>query len=123
MSLQIIFQLQIVLGYAACLLCFGAYFWPRPESMNRLAVHRAIATLHSFRFFGFAVILAGVAGPNLPEGFATFAPTETSQPEYSPSWRFSRLGSVRSFGCSSLLLISWGRLTFSSTITTPPRSI
>ena len=33
----------------------------------------AIATLHSFRFFGLVFILPGVVGPNLPASFATFA--------------------------------------------------
>src|SRR5262249_23135703 len=35
--------------------------------------HRAIATLHSFRFFGLVFILPGVVGPNLPADFATAA--------------------------------------------------
>ena len=34
---------------------------------------RAIATLHSFRFFGLVFILPGIVSPNLPAGFATFA--------------------------------------------------
>jgi hypothetical protein len=41
--------------------------------MDRVEVQRAIATLHSFRFFGLAFILPGVVGPNLPAGFASFA--------------------------------------------------
>jgi hypothetical protein len=41
--------------------------------MNRVEAHRAIATLHSFRFFGLVFILPGVIGPNLPAGFAAFA--------------------------------------------------
>ena len=41
--------------------------------MGRVEAHRAIATLHSFRFFGLVFILPGVVGPNLPAGFATFA--------------------------------------------------
>jgi hypothetical protein len=40
--------------------------------MDRVEAHRAIATLHSFRFFGLVFILPGVVG-NLPAGFATFA--------------------------------------------------
>ena len=55
------------------LLCFGAYIWPRLKSMDRVGAHRAIATLHSFRFFGLVFILPGVVGPDLPAGFATFA--------------------------------------------------
>lgn len=38
-----------------------------------IAAQRAIATLHSFRFFGLVFILPGFVGPNLPAGFATFA--------------------------------------------------
>jgi hypothetical protein len=41
--------------------------------MDRVEAHRAIATLHSFRFFGLVFILPGVVGPNLPAGFAVFA--------------------------------------------------
>jgi hypothetical protein len=41
--------------------------------MDRVAAHRAIATLHSFRFFGLVFILPGVVGANLPASFATFA--------------------------------------------------
>ena len=41
--------------------------------MDRVEAHRAIATLHSFRFFGLVFILPGVVGPNLPVGFAPFA--------------------------------------------------
>src|SRR5258708_190628 len=70
---QIVFQLHLVLGYVAWLLCFGAYFWPRLKAMDRVEAHRAIATLHSFRFFGLVFILPGVVGPNLPAGFATFS--------------------------------------------------
>jgi hypothetical protein len=41
--------------------------------MDRVDAQRAIATLHSFRFFGLVFILPGIVGPNLPAGFATFA--------------------------------------------------
>ena len=70
---QIIFQLQLVLGYVACLLCFSAYVFPRLKRMDPVDAQRAIATLHSFRFFGLVFILPGIVGPNLPAGFATFA--------------------------------------------------
>ena len=73
MTPQIIFQLQLVLGYVACLLCFSAYIYPRLKRMDRVDAQRAIATLHSFRFFGLVFILPGVVGPNLPAAFATFA--------------------------------------------------
>ncbi|MGC1460710.1 MAG: hypothetical protein WA802_00825 [Terracidiphilus sp.] len=41
--------------------------------MSRINAHRAIATLHSFRFFGLVFLLPGVVGPNLPASFSTFA--------------------------------------------------
>jgi hypothetical protein len=73
MSPATIFQVHLVLGYVPWLLCFGAYVWPRLKSMDRVEAQRAIATLHSFRFFGLVFIVRGVVGPNLPAGFATFA--------------------------------------------------
>jgi hypothetical protein len=60
------------LGYAAWLLCFGTYIWPKLKAMSRFEAQRAIATLHSFRFFGLVFILPGVVG-TLPTGFAAFA--------------------------------------------------
>jgi hypothetical protein len=72
MSAEIIFGLQLILGYIAWLLCFGVYVMPRLKSMEPIAAQRAIATLHSFRFFGLVFILPGVVG-NLPAGFSTFA--------------------------------------------------
>jgi hypothetical protein len=68
-----LFQIHLVLGYLAWLLCFGAYVWPWLKSMDRAEAQRAIATLHSFRFFGLVFILPGVVGSNLPAGFAPFA--------------------------------------------------
>ena len=73
MSPEILFPLQLVLGYVTWLLCFGAYVLPRLTSMDRVDAQRAIATLHSFRFFGLVFILPGVVGPNLPAEFAVFA--------------------------------------------------
>jgi hypothetical protein len=73
MSPQTIFAVQSVLGYLAWLLCFGAYVWPRLNSMHLVTAQRAIATLHSFRFFGLVVILPGVVGPNLPPSLANVA--------------------------------------------------
>ena len=74
MSQATVFQIHLVLGYLPWLLCFGAYIvamvqvaGPGPEAQ------RAIATFHSFRFFGLVFIIPGVVGPNLPAGFATFA--------------------------------------------------
>jgi hypothetical protein len=73
MSPATIFQIHLVLGYVPWLLCVGAYIWPWLKSMDRIDAQRAIATLHSFRFFGLVFILPGVVGANLPAGFATFA--------------------------------------------------
>jgi len=73
MSPETLFRIHLVFGYVAWLLCFGAYIWPWLKAMDRLEAHRAIATLHSFRFFGLVFILPGVVGPNLPASFATFA--------------------------------------------------
>ena len=41
--------------------------------MEWVESQRAIATLHSFRFFGLVFILPGVIGPSLPASFAEFA--------------------------------------------------
>jgi hypothetical protein len=73
MSPATIFQIHLVLGYVPWLLCFGAYLWPRLKSMDRAEAQRAIATLHSFRFFGLVFLVPGVVGANLPAGFAAFA--------------------------------------------------
>jgi hypothetical protein len=73
MSPTIIFNIHLVLGYAAWLLCFGAYAWPRLKTMDLVEAQRAIATLHSFRFFGLVFMLPGIVSPSLPAGFAIFA--------------------------------------------------
>jgi hypothetical protein len=73
MSPAVVFQIHLVLGYVPWLLCFGAYVWPKLKAMDQVEAQRAIATLHSFRFFGLVFIIPGVVGPNLPAGFATFA--------------------------------------------------
>jgi hypothetical protein len=70
---QLIFLLQLVLGYVACLLCFSTYILPGLKSMDRFNAQRVIATFHSFRFFGLVFIMPGLVGPNLPAGFAAFA--------------------------------------------------
>ena len=73
MSPAAIFQTQLVLGYVPWLLCFGAYIWPRLKAMDPIQAQRAIAALHSFRFFGLAFLLPGVTGQHLPAGFAVFS--------------------------------------------------
>ena len=72
MSTETIFRLHLILGYVAWLLCFRVYLFPRLKSMGQFEAHRAIATLHSFRFFGLVFILPGFVG-NPPAGFAPFA--------------------------------------------------
>jgi hypothetical protein len=73
MSSETIFQMHLALGSVAWLLCFRAYILPRFQAMDRVEAHRAIATLHSFRFFGLVFILPGVVGPHLQPDFASFA--------------------------------------------------
>jgi hypothetical protein len=73
MSPTTIFQLHLVLGYVAWLLCFAVYAWPKLKTMDRVDAQRAIATLHSFRFFGLVFLIPGVVGQNLPASFAAFA--------------------------------------------------
>lgn len=73
MSPETLFRTHLVLGYVAWLLCFGAYLWPKLKSMDPVSAQRAIATLHSFRFFGLVFILPGVVGPNLPASFTVFS--------------------------------------------------
>jgi hypothetical protein len=65
--------MQTALSYVAWLLCFRTYIWPRLKSMDAVQAQRAIATLHSFRFFGLVFVLPGIVGANLPAGFGPFA--------------------------------------------------
>lgn len=69
----IVFQTQLVLGYVAWLACFRIYVLPKLASMPRMQAQRAIAALHSFRFFGLVFIVPGVVGPSLPGQFSQFA--------------------------------------------------
>src|SRR5712692_3006027 len=73
MSPENLFRIHLVLGYVAWALCFGAYVWPRLKAIDWVSAQRAIATLHSFRFFGLVFILPGIVGPNLPASFTVFA--------------------------------------------------
>jgi hypothetical protein len=73
MSPALIFILQLVIGYVAWLLCTSVYILPKLKAMDRIDAQRAIATLHSFRFFGLVFILPGVVGNHLPAGFPAFA--------------------------------------------------
>src|SRR5580698_9165884 len=69
----LLFLIHLLFGYLAWTLCFLTYLLPKLKSMTPFEAHRAIATLHSFRFFGLVFILPGVVGENLPAGFAAFA--------------------------------------------------
>lgn len=71
MSAKEIFNIDIALGYLAAALCMVTYVWPRLRAMDRVQAHRAIATFHSFRFFGLVFLLPGFVGLNLPQRFAT----------------------------------------------------
>jgi hypothetical protein len=73
MSPETVFRIHLVLGYIAWLLCFGTYVWPWLKAMDRFEAQRAIATLHSFRFFGLVFLLPGVIGLGLPASFGAFA--------------------------------------------------
>lgn len=72
MTPETIFRIHLILGYVAWLLFFGAYVMPRLKSVGWVDAQRAIATIHSFRFFGLVFILPGVVG-TLPASFARFA--------------------------------------------------
>ena len=73
MSQELLFQLHLVLGYVAWLLCFGAYAWPRLKAMDPFGAQRASATVYICRWGVRGVILPGVVGPHLPNSFAEFA--------------------------------------------------
>jgi len=73
MTPELIFQLHLVLGYVAWLLFFSVHAFPKLKAMDRVEALRAIATLHSFRFFGLVFILPGVVGADLPASFTGFA--------------------------------------------------
>jgi hypothetical protein len=73
MSPAIIFPIHLVLGYVPWLICLRSYVWPRLKAVDAMEAHRAIAALHSFRFFGLVFLVPGVVSPDLPSGFAVFA--------------------------------------------------
>jgi hypothetical protein len=73
MSTEVVFQIHLVSGYVAWALCFGAFIVPWLRTVPRITAFRAMAALHSFRFFGLAFMVPGVVGANLPPGFTTFA--------------------------------------------------
>lgn len=73
MSQETIFRMHLILGYVAWLLCFRVYLWPKLKSLNPVEAQRAIATLHSFRFFGMVFMVPGFVSPSLPASFAAFA--------------------------------------------------
>jgi hypothetical protein len=77
MSPSTIFNLHLILGYVAWLLCFRAYLLPRLKSLDQASASRH-AILHSFRFFG------------LVFNFYLY-PSRRSRPEPARRW----LGHVR----------------------------
>lgn len=70
MAPQAIFLIDMSLGYLAWGLCVAVYVWPWLKAMDRVAAQRAIATFHSFRFFGLVFLLPGFVGQHLLQGFA-----------------------------------------------------
>ncbi len=87
MSPATIFRIQLVLGYVPWLLFLGAYVWPRLKTMDQVEAQRAIATLHSFRFFGLVFILPGFVGPICRRGSPRLPLMATSRPGCWPCWR------------------------------------
>jgi hypothetical protein len=73
MSPERIFQVQMVLGYVPWLFFLTIYVLPRLKAVDTAEIQRAIAVLHSFRFFGLVFLVPGVVGANLPATFATFS--------------------------------------------------
>lgn len=73
MSTAHIFQLSLILGYVPWLFFLGLYVMPRIKTVDPADVQRAIALLHSFRFFGLVFLVPGVVGAGLPAGFAASA--------------------------------------------------
>jgi hypothetical protein len=73
MSPQIIFPVDLVLGYVAWFLCFRTYIWPKLGALDSVDAQRAIATFHSFRFIGLVFLVPGVVGPHMPANFAVFS--------------------------------------------------
>lgn len=73
MQAKDIFNIDMALGYLAWALLIATYIWPRLRAMERVEAQRAIATFHSFRFFGLIFLLPGFVGPDLPEGWAAQA--------------------------------------------------
>jgi hypothetical protein len=73
MSTENLFRVHLILGYVAWLPIYAAYILPKFRTMDRIAVQRAIAALHGFRFFGLVFILPGVIGAHVPQPFATVA--------------------------------------------------
>jgi hypothetical protein len=70
MTPNLIFQIDMALGYIVWGLCVATYVWPRLRDMDRVDALRAVAALHAFRFFGLAFLLPGFVGPELPRAFA-----------------------------------------------------
>jgi hypothetical protein len=73
MSPERIFQVQLLLGYVPWLFLLSIYGLPRLRAAEPAQAQRAIALLHSFRFFGLVFIIPGVVGTALPPDFATVA--------------------------------------------------
>ena len=119
MSPAVIFNLHLILGYVAWLMCTTLYICLRFGAMSPVNAQRAIAMLHSFRFFGLVFILPGVVGHGLPADLRARSPrTAILQPVCWRSWRFSREKYVHSFGRLSSASTLWERSDISLTTIT-----
>lgn len=70
MSPERIFLIDLILSYVAWSLFRVHYLGPKLKSMDGAAAQRFIATIHSFRYIGLAVLLPGFVGAGLPAEFA-----------------------------------------------------
>ena len=83
MSPELLFQLHLVLGYVAWLLCFRVYVWPRLKSMDPFEAQRAIATFRPSAVPAAKAIAAGTA--NRPVSTSPVPAGNAHRPGSNPS--------------------------------------
>ena len=89
MSPQTIFQMHLVLGYLACLLCFGVHGPPRPKRWNGLT-HNASSPPSQLPLLRARPPSSWSRRPNCLPASRPSPPTATLPPASLPSWLFSR---------------------------------
>jgi hypothetical protein len=67
---QIVFFVSVALSFVAWGIVTAQYIWPKLRSRQRREALRPLLILHSFRFFGMAMLIPGVVSPALPAAFA-----------------------------------------------------